>query len=503
MQNSTWRVLKFGGTSVASLEQWCRIERIIRAHRRAGSRPLVVCSALSGVTNMLEALLDAMAGGEPTGPHLDRIEQTHRALADRMGVSCEALLGETLGHLADLAAAGQTEPASRAAVLACGEMMSTRLGAAWLNRRGLRTGWLDARRLLASRPADADSDGVGDSGQALSAPSLSAHYLSAECDAGPDAALQARLDALVEPVLVTQGFIASDEHGDTVVLGRGGSDTTAAYLASKLDAERVEIWTDVPGTFSTNPRANDRARLLRRLGANEVSVMAALGAKVLHPRSLGPVRTANLPLMIRWTRHPDLPAGTLIEPSGHQDGAKAVATRRHICALVMERPLTWQPVGFMAEVAQRFADHGLSMDLLASSPGSSKVTVDLQAFPGARTRLDDLVRDLSEVSEVSVLDDVACVSVVGEGVSADVWRVSPALSELDRASVHFVAHGANDMHVSYVVDDDAADHIQDVVHAALFDDRPVDGVVGPDWAWLETHAESLARSGWPDEATPA
>ena len=143
-----------------------------------------------------------------------------------------------------------------------------------------------------------------------------ASMLSATCNFAPDAALDAQLQALA-PIVITQGFIASDEDGNTVLLGRGGSDTSAAYLAAKLRAQRLEIWTDVPGMFSANPRSTPTARLLRALHYDEAQEIATSGAKVLHPRCILPARQYRIPLHVYATQAPEL-EGTVLRAGGRR-----------------------------------------------------------------------------------------------------------------------------------------------------------------------------------------
>ena len=171
------------------------------------------------------------------------IEERHRRLAAELGVPLDAELERYFAELREIAAGvalvGEVSDRTRARVMASGELMATALGARFLRARGLEVAWADARTMLrAERPAGG------------ARPSM----LSVVCSFAPDAALEGRLEAL-GPLVLTQGFIASDEDGNTVLLGRGGSDTSAAYLAAKLRAQRLEIWTDVPGLFSADPRA--------------------------------------------------------------------------------------------------------------------------------------------------------------------------------------------------------------------------------------------------------
>src|ERR1017187_7684537 len=283
---SSWVVLKFGGTSVSNLANWRNIAAVVRSRLAAGTRVLVVHSAVSGITDRLETLLVAALAGTHEATLTD-IEQRHSALAGELGIGASAALEHYFSELRHMAAGialmGEVSDRTRARVLSSGELMATELGARYLAASGLEAQWWDARRGLNAE-------------QRVGA-SVRANFLSASCDYSPDSALRAQLDAL-SGVIVTQGFIASDAAGDTVLLGRGGSDTSAAYLAAKLVAERLEIWTDVPGLFSANPRATPHARLLRSLHYDEAQEIASSGAKVLHPRCILPAKSQRIPIAI-------------------------------------------------------------------------------------------------------------------------------------------------------------------------------------------------------------
>ena len=183
-------------------------------------------------------------------------------------------------------------------------------------------------------------------------------------------------------VVVTQGFIASDNEGNTVLLGRGGSDTSGAYFAAKLQAQRLEIWTDVPGMFSANPRSIPSARLLKALHYDEAQEIASNGAKVLHPRCILPVRQYGIPLYIHATQTPEL-EGTVISTAPGEGAAqvKAIALKKGITLISMESPGMWHEVGFLADAFKVFKDHGMSVDLVSTS--ETNVTVSLD--PGANT----------------------------------------------------------------------------------------------------------------------
>jgi len=462
-----WRVAKFGGSSVGTPSNWPRIARVCRDHLGDGTRPLLVCSALSRVTDLLETLLVALeAKGDPSTA-LTALRARHEEAARDMGVSADDL--PELDWLAGLARRGEApSDRIRAEVLSSGERLSTRLGVRYLRNAGLDAGWVDVREHLDAATGGAET----------------ADYLSAECHYAPDPTFRARLAARPEPVLVTQGFTAANARGETVVLGRGGSDTSAAYLASRLEADRLEIWTDVPGTFTTNPRLVEHARLLRRVSLDEVTTMAALGAKVLHPRSLEPSLRYGVPLEIRWTKHPELGPGTRIDADA-VPGVKAIAYRKKMTSFTMERDPSWQPIGFLADVATCFSDFGVSMDLVSSSPGSIKATVDRAAVPHLDEVFDGLVAALSETCRVTARRDVASVSFVGHQVSRCADLISPALEELGDDALHFVAHSSEDVHITYVVEEQAADQLVKRGHEQLFAEELVDpDTFGPTWQQL-------------------
>lgn len=442
-------VLKFGGTSVAKASGWATIAGRVRALREAGERPWVVCSALSGVSNLLEEVLElAIAGSDPT-PLLDRLKAQHHALAADLDVPLPEAVSDTLAEVDELLhgvhLVGEASPRVRARVMSAGELMSTRLGAAWMRAQGLPTRWLDARDVLTSTTRQ-------DAG----------HFVSASVEVaplGPESELLGGDD-----VVLTQGFIARDEHGETTLLGRGGSDTSAAYFGVLVGAARVEIWTDVRGVYSANPKQVSDAHLIDRVDYDEASTMAGLGAKVLHPRCLPPLRRAGIPLHICCTYDPEA-SGTVVE-SVHEEGLRCVTSRSGLTRLELFRPARWQPVGFVADVAACFKDHGLSIDLMSTSPSTLAVTLDPTAAPLAA--LDHLLTDLSEVCEVREQDHVASVSVVGTGVRAAFDRLGPAVHHLEDFDLRMVVQGAANHHLTFVLPEEQADDLVTRLHHAVF-----------------------------------
>ncbi|HEU4611352.1 MAG TPA: aspartate kinase [Kofleriaceae bacterium] len=457
-------VSKFGGTSVATRSGWQAIVDVVRRHRAAGEHPLVVCSAVSGVTDRLVALADSVMSGGDAAPALAEIGRIHRKLARELEVDASVLAGEerSLASACE-AAAAQPSARARAAILAHGELISTRLGTAFVAKQGLAASWLDARTLLRARD-DVERD---------------ERYLSASCDPLPRDEMRAAYDATQADVVITQGFIAGTADGATALLGRGGSDASAAYLAAGIGAVALEVWTDVPGVFTADPRRIPDARMVQRLSYSEAEAAGALGAKVLHPRTIEPARISGVPIRIGWTGQPEV-AGTRIARTLTPSGVKAIVSRRNLVLLAMWRPSSWQPVGFMAAVAARFARLGLSMDLIASSPSEIRTTVDLAAFPTAVADLEKLCADLEPVCRPRVVSRVACVSAVGAGVPHDIFAHVPA-----GTTIHLVSHAANGCHVSIVVDQEAEPEIVAAAHARMMAQPLDEATFGPTWSELK------------------
>jgi diaminopimelate decarboxylase/aspartate kinase len=462
MTGSRWVVLKFGGTSVASAGGWSAIEAAIHGVISRGDRALVVCSALAGVSSALEEAIDLSERGEETRAQREALRRTHQELARALGVALpegvEAALRELEQGLCAIRRRRSADLGVRARLMGLGEQMSTWLGATWLRSRGQPVRWTDARDLLVS----------------VEEPELSPTQRFLQAEVLPTSDL-ARLAALREgpPVVLTQGFVASSPSGEAVLLGRGGSDTSAAVLGVMLGARRVEIWTDVPGMFTGNPADLPEARPLGALGYDEAEAMASLGAKVLHPRSIRPLRTAGIPLHVRSTYQPQL-AGTVISRSA-APGVKAVTSRAGLSLVRMRRPVRWQPVGFLADISSCFRRHGLSLDLLSTSPGVITATIDPLSAP--RADLDGLVADLAQVCAVEVQRPVASVSLVGTALREDLARVGPALAVTGNLRLHALVQGASDHHLTLVVDEAARRELLSRLHAALFEgSAEADGV---------------------------
>lgn len=482
-------VLKFGGTSVSTRERWETIAAQVRARLDAGERPVLVCSAVSQISNQLEAAIAACRPGEADHrPILEGIVARHQALAEALEIDLEACAGDLLTDLDRLLLGAslleEVSPRQHARILSAGELISTRMGARFLQDRGLTAHWLDARTVLRSveEPDRREVD----------------RFLEARVDDDADPAL---VDALADAgeVVITQGFIARTPQGATVLLGRGGSDTSAALFAAKLSARRCEIWTDVPGMFTTDPRRVPHARLLMRLGYEEAQELATMGAKVLHPRCLPPLARHGIPLHVRCTPTPELPGTVISQAGGGGPRVHAISTKRGVTLVRMDTVGMWQQVGFLAEVFGCFRARGLSIDLVSTS--ETNVTVSLDAGMTAHDPLvlAGLLRDLSAYCTARTIGPCASVSLVGRRIRGLLHRLGPAFEAFEEQRVHLVTQAASDLNLSVVVDEGAADKLVETLHALLFEGAADDDELGPSWTSLQqgpSEAVSERRTRW-------
>jgi diaminopimelate decarboxylase/aspartate kinase len=482
-----WLVLKFGGTSVSKRERWDTIGRLADARARSeDARVLVVVSALSGVTNELQAI----ANGDDVGGRVEALVARHCAFcSDELGIDPDTAIGDRLRALEAL----RDDPRAaaraldwQAEVLGQGELLSSSLGAAYLRAQGLDFGWCDARDWL----------------EAVSLPNASewARRLSVNCRFEADAALRARFAEQPARLLLTQGFIARHGDGGTAILGRGGSDTSAAYFGALLGARRVEIWTDVPGMFSANPRDVPDARLLTRLDYAEAQEIATTGAKVLHPRSIKPCRDAGVPMRILDTSRPQLP-GTRIEGSvAAVPGVKAISRRNGIVLVSMESIGMWQQVGFLADVFERFKRHGLSVDLIGSSETNVTVSLDPSENLVSTDILARLSEDLAQVCRVKVIVPCAAITLVGRGMRSLLHKLSEVWEMFGRERVHLISQSSNDLNLTFVVDEAAADGMLHKLHAELIDSGAMPvyeaEVFGPRWRDITGTVRPRPQAWW-------
>jgi aspartate kinase len=444
-------VLKFGGTSVADAPSIRRVARIVAAERRPR---IVVVSALGGVT---DALLHLAAGGgtipgTPPPHALDTLLRRHTAAAQmvRDRTARAALEHECYSIAAHVAATleaapGRLSPRSRDEVAAAGELWSSRLLAAVLNDRGLVSAWVDARHAMRTN-----------SHHGSAAPDLNCTRHAVTRLLGPHLASGR--------VVVLGGFIGSDPSGATTTLGRGGSDYSAAVFGACLDVAEIQIWTDVDGVLTADPRVVPHARPVPRLSYGEAHDLACFGAKVLHPGTIRPAVDRGIPVLVRNSHRPGAP-GTVVSvrdvsaPAGPVAG---LACRGGATLIEAVAPGNDDGDRFVTDVFDALHSHGI--DAALADLCGTRLVFTVQDIADAES-----VRvSLSRIGEVRVLTGLATVSIVGEGLATDPRLTADATRALGDLPIQLVARPSGGRTLAFVVDARQASTAMSRLHDCFF-----------------------------------
>jgi aspartate kinase len=447
-------VMKFGGTSVGSAE---RIRGVVeRVRERLSLRPVVVVSALSGVTDLLIRGAGLALERKPgTEEIVQELKARHREAATELTTAGDArlaLFAHINAVLAELSAffvgvhnLGELSPRSLDAISAMGERLSHEIVATALNEQGVPAQAVDARGIVVT------DDSFG---RALP--------LADETEARVRKTLLPLVKAGQVPVL--PGYIAATREGITTTLGRGGSDYSASVIGAALPAEAIQIWTDVDGMLTVDPRVVKAAKVLPEVSFAEAAELAYFGAKVLHPATIKPAVEKGIAVGILNTLNPTAP-GTLItertrKPEG---GARAIAFKKGISVILIAQPRMLMAYGFVARVFEVFDRHRTPVDLIATSEVSISLTVD------DAERLPAIEADLAPLGEVEVLRGMAIVSLVGQGFVRQAGLAARMFGALKDINVVMISFGASDVNLSFVVAQDRAESAVRRLHREFFE----------------------------------
>jgi aspartate kinase len=449
-------VMKFGGTSVADADAIRRLIAIARASReRLGRPPVVVVSAMSGVTDRLLALAAQAEQGDADAACaglLDiwrRHEDAARALGPDWAVTLLAELEPQVAQLREvLHALGifrEASPRALDGIAATGEMLSSRLVACALDAAGLPAAWIDPRRLI-----------LTDDQYGGAAPLMEQTAETVRRELAP------HLEAGRIPV--TGGFVGATTAGITTTLGRGGSDYSAALVGAALDAE-IQIWTDVDGMLTADPRVVSSPRVVPHLSFGEASELAYFGAKVLHPSTILPAVTKNLPVRILNSRRPDA-AGTLITSARPDDGKPlaAIACKQPVTVVDITSTRMLMAHGFLRRVFEAFERHRTAVDVVTTSEVSVSVTVDDDG------RVGPIEGDLREFAEVQVERDMAILCVVGDNLRRNVRTAARVVASVEGFPLRLVSQAASRRNLTIVLGRDDLGPAMNRVHDRFFAD---------------------------------
>jgi aspartate kinase len=445
-------VAKFGGTSVADAPAIARLIQIVRS--RVDQRPIVVVSALAKVTDALLGL--ARQAESDDGREIDaavaNLLARHEQIAGNLPGAAALLeiiaadAGDLLQELRGIRGRAVT-PAELDAIAGRGELWSSRLVAAALAAVGLDAAWVDIRPIM-----------VTDGRFTRATPDLQVVNQRAwDC-------LRPMIEAGRVPV--TQGFIGATATGMATTLGRGGSDFTAALLGAALKAERVEIWTDVDGLMTADPRIVPSARILAAASYEEAAELATFGARILHPATALPLVRAGIPIVILNSTHPER-AGTTIEPEAAVERVgdspiRSISCKQGITVVNIRAPRMLGTYGFLRALFEVFERHETVVDVLASGEVSVSLTIE------DRSRLNALVRDLSELGEVWIEERRAIVAIVGIGLRTTPGLAGRVFNAVWPANVEVISQGSSAINMTFVVREEDGPDVVRRLHREFF-----------------------------------
>lgn len=450
-ENNPYVIAKFGGTSVANFEAMNKSADVVLSNNNVR---VVVLSASAGITNLLIELAEG-CDADKRNQLLQKVKEIQYAIIDHLQhaeVIREEInrLLDNIAHLADSASLA-TSDALTDEMVSHGELMSTLLFVEVLRQRGANSQWFDVRKVMKTN----------------------ANFGRAEPDLLQlkESAQQHLLPRLQGSLVITQGFIGQDSKGRTTTLGRGGSDYTAALLAEVLNLARVDIWTDVPGIYTTDPRVVPAAQRIDEIAFDEAAEMATFGAKILHPATLLPAVRAGIPVFVGSSKEPQA-GGTLVcDKTANAPQFRALALRRKQTLLTLHSLKMLHARGFLAEIFTILLRHNISVDLITTSEVSVALTLDTTGSTGTNGSLltNALMTELSALCRVEVEKNLALVAIIGNELSQVNGLGKQIFGALESFNIRMISYGASSHNICLLVPGNDAEEIVRTLHSNLFE----------------------------------
>jgi aspartate kinase len=454
-ENKKPTVMKFGGTSVQDVSAFARVAEIVSGERE--NTPIVVTSAMSKVTDALLNAFETAKKGEAEEAfdslefHFDRhFEVAEKLLDENQQKSFAAEMKFASEELRDLLmrVSRRSLPLAmlKDAIVSYGEQLSSRLLAEVCSANGLNARQIDARRLIVTDDEYGAATPIWDETEKL---------------------IQLELQPLidVEEIPILGGFIAGSRGGETTTLGRGGSDYSAALAGAALKAREIQIWTDVTGVLTTDPRLVPEARTLPVLSYEEASELAYFGAKVLHPKTIQPAVDYRIPVRV-CNSHAPAEKGTMVlaESGESENKIKAIAHKKGITILRVSSARMLGSYGFMSALFQIFERHRTVIDVISTSEVSLALTID------NTESLEQVVTDLKRLGRVEIENGNAVVCVVGEGLRASSGLAAKIFSTISDVPISLISHGASSVNLTFVVKETEVAAVVKRLHETFFDE---------------------------------
>lgn len=446
-------VMKFGGSSVENASAISRLVSVVRT--QLDRQPVVVVSAMGKTTNALLDCAQLAASGELSAAYykLETISAHHfntanqLTLPEEIGSLREALsnrFAEICSVLIEIGKAGELTPQSSDALSSNGELLSSLIVAAALRSEGIDGVWVDVRPVMRTNDDFTRAAVRFD----IANPGLQSLFIRALIEGG---------------VPVTQGFIGSTAYGVTTTIGRGGSDYSASIIGAALDAEEIQIWTDVDGIMTTDPRIVPETVKVKVISFAEAAELAYFGAKVLHPSTLLPAMVKDIPVRVCNSRRPEIDGTAIVRHSPPSNALlKAIAFKRGICIVNVASDRMLMAHGFLARLFEVFNKHETSVDMVATSEVSVSMTLD------DTRHLDQIIADLQELGEVVVERDQALICLVGENLKFTPGIAARIFSSIKQINVSMISHGASAINVSFIVNGKDVEQAVKGLHQEFF-----------------------------------
>jgi aspartate kinase len=443
--------MKFGGSSVADADRIKHVAEIIKLF--VDKKPLVVTSAMGKTTDkLLHAVEQALVGNIS----IDEIKESHYAAAEKLNVdkNCiEPLLEELCRLLSGVSLIKELSLRTRDYLVSFGERLAVRIIAAYLSQTGIKAKAFDAWDIgFTSNSNFTDSEILDET-----------YHRINDClgNLGSDYAYTP---------LIT-GFIAKDVNGNITTLGRGGSDLTASVLGAALNVDEIQVWKDVDGILTTDPRIVSSAKPVKNVSFEEASELAYFGAKVLHPRSILPAMAKNIPVRVKNSYNPDH-EGTLILSHIENDSEllRVLTFKKHVTLVDIVSTRMLGQYGFLAKVFQIFDEQEVSVDMLATSEVSISVTLDSKVRD-----MDSLRAELEKVARVTIKNQKTIVTMIGNvGHSSEIMAKTFEVLKQNAINVQMISQGASKVNISFIVDDSEAEKCIKALHKAFFENSQAD-----------------------------
>jgi aspartate kinase len=451
---SNLTVAKFGGTSVANYEAMTRCAKIVINNPDVR---VVVVSASAGVTNLLVKLGNEALSGNERDNLLQQIRNIENSILNDLGrpESVEQELTQLLEQLTEAASHPDLLISSKNKdeLLSYGERMSSLLFAEVLNQ------------------LNADSNAVAFDGRQVLKTDSTFGKAEPNIEVTRQQASNILTPLLEQHVVVTQGFIGMDSFGNTTTLGRGGSDYSAALFAEAVDAFALQIWTDVTGIYTTDPRITSKARPIKEISFDEAAEMATFGAKILHPATLIPAIRSGVKVFVGSSIEPDAGGTWIAKEVDYRPAYRAVALRNEQTLITVRSPEMLHATGFLARVFAILAKHKLSVDLITTSEISVALTIDNPANSTVNELTKACIQDLSSFCEVEVEQDLALIAVIGNHVIHEQNEDGGAgriFNSIEDDKLRLICHGASEHNVCFLVKQEQAQNIVRQIHDDLF-----------------------------------